>query len=49
MNAPETVKSITADGSEVVPPMKPEELKAKLDREYAELEKLIRQLNIKLD
>ena len=49
MNAPETVKSITADGSEVVPPMKPEELKAKLDREYAELEKLIKQLNIKLD
>ena len=46
MNAPETVKMLAADGNEVVPPMMPEELQAKFDREYAELEKLIRTLNI---
>ena len=49
INSPETLKTITADGSEVLPPTTPEELRNKLDREYAELEKIIRQLNIKLD
>jgi tripartite-type tricarboxylate transporter receptor subunit TctC len=46
MNAPETVKALAMDGNEVVPPVTAEELKAKLDREYADLEKLIKALNI---
>ena len=49
MNSPETVKALAADGQEVVPPMSLEELKAKFDREYADLEKLIRTLNITLN
>ena len=46
MNSPETSKALAMDGNEVVAPMTPEELKAKLDREYAETEKLIRTLGL---
>ena len=49
MNAPETVKALAADGSEVVAPATPEEFKDKFNREYAALEKLIRAINIKID
>jgi hypothetical protein len=49
MNAPETVRTLALDGNEVLPPTTPEELKAKFDREYAALEKLIRTLNITLN
>jgi tripartite-type tricarboxylate transporter receptor subunit TctC len=49
MNAPESVKALAADGSEVVPPATPEEFKAKFNREYATLEKLITAINIKLN
>jgi tripartite-type tricarboxylate transporter receptor subunit TctC len=49
MNAPETVKALAQDGNEVVPPMTLEELRAKFDREYAELDKLIRKLNITIN
>ena len=49
MNAPETVKALAVDGNEVVAPMTPEEVKAKFEREYAALEKLIRTLNITLN
>ena len=49
MNAPETVKALAAEGSEVVAPATPEEFKAKFDREYAELEKLIKAINIKFN
>jgi tripartite-type tricarboxylate transporter receptor subunit TctC len=49
MNAPETVKALAIDGNEVVAPMTPEEAKAKFEREYAALEKLIRTLNITLN
>ena len=49
MNAPETVKTLAADGNEVVPPMTLEELKAKFDREYADLDQLIRKLNITIN
>ena len=49
MNSPETVKALAADGQEVVPPMSLEEIKAKFEREYADLEKLIRTLNITLN
>ncbi|MGZ8211925.1 MAG: Bug family tripartite tricarboxylate transporter substrate binding protein [Burkholderiales bacterium] len=48
MNAPETVKTLAADGNEVVAPMTPEDLRIKLDREYAELDKLVKTLNITL-
>jgi len=49
MNAPETVKTLAADGNEVVAPATPEEVKAKFEREYVALEKLIRTLNITLN
>lgn len=49
MNAPETVKALAADGSEVVARATPEEFRAKFNREYAALEKLIRAINIRID
>jgi tripartite-type tricarboxylate transporter receptor subunit TctC len=49
MNSPETVKALAADGQEVVPPMSLEDIKAKFEREYADLEKLIRTLNVTLN
>ena len=48
MNSPETVKALAADGSEVVPAATPEQFKAKFDREYRDLEKLVSAANIKL-
>ena len=48
MNSPETLKALAADGSEVVAPATPEEFKAKFDREYRDLEKLVKAANIKL-
>jgi hypothetical protein len=36
-----TVKALAKDGNEVVAPVTPEEVRAKFEREYAELEKLI--------
>jgi len=49
MNAPETVKLLAADGSESLPPATPEEVKARFDREYAELEKLLATANIRIN
>ena len=49
MNAPDTVKALAAEGSEVVAPATAEEFKAKFDIEYAALEKVIRAINIKLN
>jgi tripartite-type tricarboxylate transporter receptor subunit TctC len=49
MNAPETVKLLAADGSEPYPPSTPADFKAKFAREYAELEKLVRAANIKIN
>jgi len=48
MNSPETLKNLAADGSEVVPAATPEEYKAKFDREFRELEKLVKAANIRL-
>ena len=48
INAPAIVKTLAAEGSEVVAPVTPEEFKAKFDSEYAALEKLMRVINIKL-
>ena len=47
MNSPETQRLLAADGSEAIPPTTPEAFKAKFEREYAELEKLIRAANIR--
>jgi tripartite-type tricarboxylate transporter receptor subunit TctC len=49
MNSPDTVKLLAADGSEPIPPTTPGEFKAKFAREYAELEKLVRAADIKLN
>jgi tripartite-type tricarboxylate transporter receptor subunit TctC len=49
MNGPETVKALAKDGNEVVAPVTPEEAKAKFEREYAELEKLIGALKITIN
>jgi tripartite-type tricarboxylate transporter receptor subunit TctC len=48
MNSPETLKALAADGSEVMPPATPEQFKAKFDREYADLDNLIRKVGIQL-
>lgn len=48
MNTPETSKALAADGSEVIAPATPEEFKAKFDREFRELEKLVKAANIRL-
>jgi len=48
MNSPATLKALAAEGSEVVPPMTPEEFKAKFDRQYAELETVVRTMNIRI-
>ena len=49
MNSPDTVKHLAADGSEPYPPSTPEAFKAKFAREYAELERLVRAANIKIN
>jgi tripartite-type tricarboxylate transporter receptor subunit TctC len=49
MNTPETAKMLALDGNEIVPAMTPEELKVKFDRDYADLEKLIRAMNITIN
>jgi tripartite-type tricarboxylate transporter receptor subunit TctC len=49
MNAPETVKLLAADGSEPAPPLTPEEFKAKFAKDYAELERVVKAINLKLN
>ena len=49
MNSPETVKQLAADGSEAAPPATPEQFKAKFEKDYADLEKLIKAANIKFN
>jgi len=49
MNSPDTVKLLAADGSEPYPPTTPDAFKAKFAREYAELEKLVKTANIKVN
>jgi tripartite-type tricarboxylate transporter receptor subunit TctC len=48
MNSPDILKVLAADGAEVAPPATPEEFRAKFERDYAELEKVIKAANIKL-
>ncbi len=49
MNSADTVKLLAADGSEPIPPATPDEFRAKFAREYAELEKLVRAADIKIN
>lgn len=48
MNAPDTVRLLAADGSEPIPPATPGEFKARFEKNYAELEKLIAAANIRI-
>jgi tripartite-type tricarboxylate transporter receptor subunit TctC len=48
MNAPQMVKKLAAEGSEPGERMTPDEFKAQFAREYAEVEKQVRQSNLKL-
>lgn len=48
MNTPETVKMLAADGSEPSPPSTPEEFKARFERDYVVLERVIKSANIKI-
>jgi tripartite-type tricarboxylate transporter receptor subunit TctC len=47
MNAPAVEKRLAASGSEAVDPIPPQELKASVAREYAEIEKTVKQLGLK--
>ena len=48
MNAPQMVQKLAAEGSEPAERMTPDELKAQIAKEYVEVEKQVRQMNIKL-
>jgi tripartite-type tricarboxylate transporter receptor subunit TctC len=47
LNTPEMIKRLAADGSEAAPPASPEAFRAKMLHEYAQVEKQVRELNIK--
>ena len=47
INSPEVEKRLAASGSEAVDPMPPKELKAAIARDYAEIEKSVKQLGLK--
>lgn len=49
MNSPDTVRLLNADGSEPIPPSTPEAFKARFERDYAELEKLVKTADIKIN
>lgn len=49
MHLPETMKVLAAEGTEAAAPATPEEFKATFEREYTELEKLIKASNIKFN
>ena len=48
MNAPQMVQKLFAEGSEPAERMTPDEVRAQVAREYLEVEKQVKQLNIKL-
>jgi tripartite-type tricarboxylate transporter receptor subunit TctC len=49
MNSPDTVRLLNADGSEPIPPSTPEQFKARFERDYAGLEKLIKAADIRIN
>ena len=48
MHSPQMVKRLEADGSQPAERMTPEQLKAAMARDYAEMEQQVKQLNIKI-
>ena len=48
MNSTETRKILAADGAEVAPPISPAEFRAKVEQDYAIMEKVIQSMNLKL-
>jgi len=48
MRAPQMAKRLAADGSQPGEPLRPDELKAQFAREYLEVEKLVKNLNLKM-
>ncbi|MNC88543.1 Tripartite tricarboxylate transporter family receptor [compost metagenome] len=49
MNSAETTKVLAAAGTEAVAPATPEAFKAKFERDYAEMEQLVRAANIRIN
>ena len=47
MRAPQMAQRLAADGSEPAERMTPEQFKAAIIREYAEAEKIVKQLDLK--
>jgi tripartite-type tricarboxylate transporter receptor subunit TctC len=47
MHSPQLVQRLAADGSEPAERMTPEQLKAAIEREYAEIERSVKELNLK--
>ena len=48
MHSPQMAQRLSADGSQPADRMTPEELKATIAREYAEIEQQVKQVNIKI-
>ena len=48
MNTPEIARTLAAEGSEVAAQMTPEAFRTEFDREYAELEKVVKAASIQL-
>lgn len=46
LNTPEVIKRLAADGSEAAPPASPAEFRAKMLREYSQVEKQVKELKI---
>jgi tripartite-type tricarboxylate transporter receptor subunit TctC len=49
MHSPQMAQRLAADGSQPADRMTPEELKAAIAREYAEIEQQLKRLNIKIE
>jgi hypothetical protein len=48
MHSPEMMKRLSADGSEPAEPNSPEQFRAYVVREYDEVDKLLKTLNLKI-
>jgi tripartite-type tricarboxylate transporter receptor subunit TctC len=48
LRTPETMKRLAMEGTEPSDPMTPDEFKAAITKEYVLVEKLVKQINIKL-
>lgn len=48
MQSPEAQRAVSAEGAEVAPPLTPDELRAKFERDFVEMEKVVRSAKIQL-